>query len=159
MTCLLVVGPGSAAVGQAAESGYESRAGSLTVEVTDLTGMEGLELAGTVWGGPFDFFYVPIDEPVFSASDRVNLAPGNYYVWVFAGKPSCGAGFIPFCGPDQDVADYFCMFDLDILPGEHVLIGLSGLPVHDTEPGGDVYPCPVTAVQHSASSSPDSDGS
>ena len=78
-------------------------------------------------------------------------------MWIFAGEPPCGAGFIPFCGPDQDVADYFCMFDLDILPGDHVLLELSGLPAHDMGTGDDTFPCPVTAVRYS-SSSPDSDG-
>ena len=120
--------------------------------------MEGLEIAGAVWGGPADLLYVPIDEPAFSATDTVDLAPGSYYVWIFAGEPPCGAGFIPFCGPDQDVADYFCMFDLDILPGDHVLLELSGLPAHDMGTGDDAFPCSVTAVRYS-SSSPASDGS
>lgn len=158
MTCLLVVGPVPAVVAQAAEPADASRAGSLTVEVADLAGMEGLELAGAVWGGPMDLLHVPIDEPVFYATDTVDLKPGSYYVWIFAGEPPCGVGFTPYCGPNQDLADYFCMFDLDILPGDHVLLGLSGLPAHEPEEGGDVHPCPVTAVRY-LSSSPASDES
>lgn len=141
----------------------ETAAGVILVDVTDLVGMEGLELVGKVWGpvsqqvplvGPppgIEFLHLPIDAEGFSASGQVTVRPGEYYMWVFAGEPPCDAGFVPKCAwtaSDEPSLppDYLCMVSYDVQPGEHIRIGLSGLPVNTLLPEeGAIAPCPVNS--------------
>ena len=125
----------------------ETAAGVILVDVTDLVGMEGLELVGKVWGpvsqqvplvGPppgVEFLHLPIDTDMFSAFGQVTVPPGDYYMWVFAGEPPCHARFVPDCARTASdepplPPDYFCRVSYDVQPGERIRVVLSGLEPH-----------------------------
>ncbi len=137
-----------------AEPPIDSDAGSITLEVKDLVGMKGLELVGKVWGpvSPriprgedpgVENLHLSIDTDRFSASGRVPLQAGDYYMWVFAGEPPCDASFMPVCA-DTDRANanqgFFCMVSFDVRSGEDIRTGLSGLPPRESDLPN---PCPV----------------
>ncbi len=142
--------------------------GTITLKVTDLVGMEGLELVGhvphevetapsgveTITTLPeWDVIHLAIDRSPFSASGQAEVLAGEgLLLWVFAGEPTCDASFIPECGlpvTGDEVSKrpgYLCMLSFDLQPGEHIRIWLTGLPPNTLDgPGTHIAPCPVVS--------------
>ena len=128
-----------------AVSATEPALGSITLEVTDLVGMEGLDLVGHVthWVletdepqslPDWDIIHRPVDASPFSASGQVEVLAGPHGLVVFAGEPTCDFGYDPLCGwpvTGDEVSkdpDHGCELTFDLQPGEHIRIRLSGLP-------------------------------
>lgn len=151
--------PGAAASSPSPEAvpATEPALGSITLEVTDLVGMEGLDLVGHVthwvlatdepWSLPdWDIIHLPVDASPFSASGQVEVLPGPHALLVFAGEPACEFGHDPLCGwpatGDELAKDpgHGCELAFDLQPGEHITIRLRGLPPWAWEP---LPPCQV----------------
>ena len=143
-----------------ATSSSDSQPGSVTVEVSRMTGMEGLELVGKVWGPMVrpgggdpgvEIFHLAIDDADVSASGSTVAPPGDYYTRVFAGPPPCDADFMPVCGASPQETgfgvggtEFFCMTGFDVRPDEDIRVSLAGLPEMPEGEMDDPLWCPVS---------------
>jgi len=152
----------------------EPTTGTITLGITDLVEMEGQELVGYILGSDEEaqdeaapeedaatsnreVVRIVVGDGVVSASGRAELPPGTYPLWVFAGESRCESLGRPMCGGqasegDAKVSsepmgypDYLCMLSFDLEAGEHIRIGLSGLPPNLDPQSTKTVPCWVSS--------------
>jgi hypothetical protein len=113
----------------------------VTVEVTDLLGMEGMEIRWAVahWHGPTLVSVtslragVPIDaSPYTLPAGTVTVEPGVQVLVVFAGRPHCAVMYGPVCAADSEGnmgPDHGCATRFDAGAGEVITMRIRGLPI------------------------------
>ena len=135
--------------------------GQLTLEVSGLVGMEGLEVAASIASSPGPGHYrweiprahQPIDVSPFSSElATFPVGAGTHEVVVVAGEPPCGAAYWSATCAESD-PDYVCSSRLDVPPGEHLRLTIGGLPPYgsppaDLETSGIGPGCPVLEMRH-----------
>ena len=157
-TGMLTVGL-AALVGPAVTATEEP--GQLTLEVSGLVGMEGLEVAASIAASPRPGHYrwsiprahQPIDGSPFSSElATFPVGAGTHEVVVVAGEPPCGVTYWSATCAESD-PDYVCSIRLDVPPGEHLRLTIDGLPRYgappaDLETSGIGPGCPILEMRH-----------
>ena len=123
----------------------------LSLEVTDLVGMYGLEVGADLieshtWGPHLFGQIVHQDDATVTAN--LSLEPGRYSLAVYAGEPPCEVRFAPMCGLDEPVPvvpEYECWMEFDLEPNEALDLHIAGVP--RSEPGV-IAGCPVSHLLH-----------
>ena len=149
---IFVIEPGALGTG-IAEKVCGQGTGTLTVGISDLTGMEGLELTAKAGATDVELFDLVIDESPFEATDSCRIEPGLTNLAIAVGEPPCtwswGWGWNPSCGGQGSRGDflYRCATMFEAAPGENIWIWISGLPEAGRDDGGG---CPIVAIGHHA---------
>ncbi len=123
----------------------------LSLEVTDLVGMYGLEVGADLieshtWGP--HLFGQMVHEDDATVTANLSLEPGRYSLAVYAGEPPCEVRFTPWCGLDEPVPvvpEYECLMEFDLEPNEALDLRIAGLP--RSEPGV-IAGCPMSQLLH-----------
>jgi hypothetical protein len=127
-------------------------AGTLTVGISDLTGMEGLELTAKAGTTDVELFDLVIDGSPFEASDSCRIEPRVTTLAIAVGAPPCawswGWGWNPSCGEQGSGGDvlFHCATSFEAVPDGNIWIWISGLPE-----AGRVGGCPVVSIGNHAS--------
>ena len=124
----------------------------LSLEVADLVGMYGLEVAADLldesggWGPNLFAQIVHQDDATVTASHV--LEPGRFSLFVYAGEPPCEVRLAPTCDldePGHTSPTFLCMTTFDLEPNEVTDLRIAGLP--RSEPGV-IAGCPMSHLLH-----------